>query len=101
MDFFTGGAACSTPPYLYTVSAAAGTTRRPSNYSCWLEIDHGGGWVTSYYHLRNLAPPASVTRNAALGTIACEICAGGYATGPHVHFSLKYNGLMSASEELS
>jgi hypothetical protein len=92
MDFFTGGATCSAPPYLYTVSAAAGTTMRPSNYSCWLEIDHGGGWRTSYYHLRNLAPPASVPRNAALGTIACEICAGGFATGPHVHFSLKYNG---------
>jgi glucose/arabinose dehydrogenase/murein DD-endopeptidase MepM/ murein hydrolase activator NlpD len=92
MDFFTGGATCAAPPYLYAVSAASGTTSRPSNYSCWLEIDHGGGWATSYYHLQNLAPPASVNRNTALGTIACEICAGGFATGPHVHFSLKYNG---------
>jgi glucose/arabinose dehydrogenase/murein DD-endopeptidase MepM/ murein hydrolase activator NlpD len=92
MDFFTGGAACASPPYLYAVSAASGTTERPGSYSCWLEIGHGGGWETSYYHLRNLAPPASVNRNAPLGTIACEICAGGYATGPHVHFSLKFNG---------
>jgi hypothetical protein len=90
MDFFTGGATCSSPPYLYAVSAAAGTTRRRRT-TMLAEIDRGG-WVTSYYHLRNLVPPASVTRNAALGTIACEICAGGYATGPHVHFSLKYNG---------
>ena len=98
MDFFTGGATCSSPPYLYAVSAASGTTERPGSYSCWLEIDHGGGWETSYYHLQNLAPPASVNRNAALGTIACEICAGGYATGPHVHFSLKYNGAYMSLE---
>ena len=98
MDFFTGGATCSSPPYLYAVSAASGTTERPGSYSCWLEIDHGGGWETSYYHLQNLAPPASVNRNAALGTIACEICAGGYATGPHVHFSLKYNGAYTSLE---
>ncbi|HMK07937.1 MAG TPA: hypothetical protein VK449_02800, partial [Anaerolineales bacterium] len=77
MDFFTGGATCSAPPYLFAVSAAAGTTTRPSNYSCWLEINHGGGWVTSYYHLQNLLPPPSVDRNAPLGTIACETCAGG------------------------
>jgi len=98
MDFFTGGATCSSPPYLYAVSAASGTTERPGSYTCWLEIDHGGGWETSYYHLQNLAPPASVNRNAALGTIACEICAGGYATGPHVHFSLKYNGAYTSLE---
>ena len=31
-------------------------------------------------------------QNGSLGTIGCEICAGGFASGPHVHFSLKYNG---------
>jgi hypothetical protein len=98
MDFFTGGATCAAPPYLYAVSAAAGTTERQGSYSCWLEIGHGGGWETSYYHLQNLAPPASVERNAPLGTIACEICAGGFATGPHVHFSLKYNGAYTSLE---
>ena len=98
MDFFTGGATCAAPPYLYTVSAASGITERQGSYTCWLEIDHGGGWETSYYHLRNLAPPASVERNAPLGTIACEICAGGFATGPHVHFSLKFNGAYTSLE---
>lgn len=92
MDFFTGGGTCPAPPYLFSVSAAAGTAYRPYGYSCWVEIDHGGGWTTSYYHLQNLTAAGSVERNAALGTIACEICAGGFSTGPHVHFSLKYNG---------
>ena len=92
MDFFSGGSTCSAPAYLYSVSAASGTASRIGSYTCWMEIDHGAGWRTSYYHLQNLGLSGGVERNAALGTIACEICAGGFATGPHVHFSLKYNG---------
>jgi hypothetical protein len=34
----------------------------------------------------------TVNQNASLGTIACEVCAGGWATGPHVHWTLKYGG---------
>ena len=56
------------------------------------QITHGGGWTTSYYHLRNTLTGGSVERNWLMGSIACETCAGGYTTGPHVHFSLKYNG---------
>ena len=92
LDFFSRGSTCAAPAYLFAVAAADGTTSRPYGYTCWLEIDHGGGWKTSYYHLRNLTSGWFQVRNSPLGTIACEICAGGYATGPHVHFSLKYNG---------
>ena len=92
MDFYAGGATCSAPPYLFSVAAASGTTRHPSNYSCWLEINHGGGWTTSYYHLVNTFQGTSILRNGRMGTIDCQTCAGGYATGPHVHFSLKFNG---------
>jgi hypothetical protein len=90
MDFFQGGATCSEPPALYAVATAAGSAIR--RYSCWMEIDHGAGWTTSYYHLRNLVGSGTQIRNGRLGSIACEVCAGGYATGPHVHWSLKYNG---------
>jgi hypothetical protein len=92
MDFYAGGGTCSAPPYLFSVAAASGSTIHPSHYSCWLEIDHGGGWTTSYYHLINTHQGTSILRNGRMGTIDCQICAGGYATGPHVHFSLKYNG---------
>jgi hypothetical protein len=94
MDFFAGGATCQSPPNLYTVSAAAGVAIRPWGYECWLEVDHGSGWTTSYYHLRNMIDPqgSSLDQNGSMGTIACETCAGGWATGPHVHWSLKYNG---------
>ena len=92
IDFFTGGGSCAAPPNQYAVAAAYGTVNRPYGYSCWLEIDHGNGWTTSYYHLSSLYSGAPIGRNGKVGTIACETCAGGFATGPHVHFSLKYNG---------
>ena len=98
IDFFTGGGSCGAPPNQYVVAAAYGSVSRPSGYSCWLEIDHGGGWVTSYYHLQNLYSGAPVGRDTKVGTIACEICAGGFSTGPHVHFSLKYNGAYMSLE---
>jgi murein DD-endopeptidase MepM/ murein hydrolase activator NlpD len=90
MDFYDGGGTCAAPPGLYAVATAAGSGVR--RYSCWMEIDHGSGWTTSYYHLQNLVGSGSQIRNGRLGSIACEVCAGGYATGPHVHWSLKYNG---------
>ncbi|HEX9680171.1 MAG TPA: peptidoglycan DD-metalloendopeptidase family protein, partial [Anaerolineales bacterium] len=92
LDFYAGGATCSAPPGLFTVAAAGGIPYRPYDYRCWLEIDHGAGWTTSYYHLRNLFSGSGISRNNKIGTIACELCAGGTTTGPHVHFSLKYNG---------
>lgn len=94
MDFFSGGGTCGAPPNLYSVASASGIADRPYGYSCWLEIIHGDGWVTSYYHLLDMVDPQSsiLAQNASLGTIACETCAGGWATGPHVHWSLKYNG---------
>ena len=92
MDFFSGGATCAAPPALYTVAAAYGDAYRPSNYSCWIEMTHSDGWTTSYYHLLNTYSGGLMAQNGSLGTIGCEVCAGGYASGPHVHFSLKYNG---------
>jgi hypothetical protein len=94
MDFYTGGGTCDSPPNTYTVAAQSGTAIRPYGYDCWLEIDHVDGWTTSYYHLQNMIDPQgeTINRNASLGTIACEVCAGGWASGPHVHWTLKYNG---------
>ena len=92
IDFYQGGATCAAPPSLYAVAAAGGSAYHPYGYTCWLEIDHGGGWTSSYYHLLNLTSGGAMSRNARLGSIACETCAGGFATGPHVHWSLKYNG---------
>jgi hypothetical protein len=94
MDFNAGGGTCEAPPKMFSVAAASGSAIRPNDHSCWLEIDHAGGWTSSYYHLQRLIDPQGdiVDQNASLGQIACELCAGGWSNGPHVHWSVKYNG---------
>jgi hypothetical protein len=96
LDFYDGGGTCAVPPGLYAVASAGGSSIRRG--SCWMEIDHGSGWTTSYYHLQNLGSAGPQIRNARLGSIACEVCAGGFATGPHVHWSLKFNGAYASLE---
>ena len=93
MDFGTSANSCAAPPGGdWAVAAGGGTATHPNNYPCWLRIAHVGGWITSYYHLKSAQGGGDVARNDSLGTIGCETCAGGYATGPHLHFSLLFNG---------
>lgn len=93
MDFGTAGNTCESPPtHLWAVAAAWGVGYHPYGYSCWYRISHGNGWETSYYHLLRVRGDGGAARNDPIGTIGCETCAGGFATGPHVHFSLLYNG---------
>jgi murein DD-endopeptidase MepM/ murein hydrolase activator NlpD len=89
----------STAPYKNTVAAAPGDavviTPHSGNAPCWVEIDHGGGWTTHYYHLVNIGSDGAIgpmSRNQMIGGIGEELCNGGFATGPHVHFALFYNG---------
>jgi len=69
--------------------------------TCGIKISHSGavnsGWETTYYHLENVQKySGAVNQNEKIGvianTLAEAICVGGSSTGPHVHFSLKYNG---------
>lgn len=107
IDFNTGWGSSTPFPYHYSVAAAQGTGRvfapNPaySDLPCWVKVDHSGSWTTYYYHLQNVRPPGgigSVMPNQPLGTIATEICNGGFATGAHVHFTLLYNGAFVSLE---
>ena len=95
MDFSRQWPQCGLPHYdEVVVSAGAGMLRKPREYAdCWLEIDHAGGWTTSYYHLTDVVLESGwVEPDTPLGRTGCETCVGGWATAAHVHFSLKYNG---------
>ena len=84
---------------MWVVAAASGI---PTRYSdCGFKISHSGavntGWETTYYHLEGAKYlSGSINQNDKIGVIANTLaeatCTGGAATGPHVHFSLKYNG---------
>ena len=103
MDFSTNWPKGTELPDDFAVSAHAGNAyvRTPSrtNLPCWTEIHYeaqpGEIWTTSYYHLRFLGEPGDrgwIGRNQSVGAIGAEVCNGGFASGAHVHFTLKYNG---------
>ena len=55
-------------------------------------IDHGNGWHTSYYHLRNVQVVVgqAVRRGQWLGDTGTALPCGGSAVGSHTHFSVEY-----------
>jgi len=77
----------------YPVRAVAGgiVVRPCAN---WVQIRHGNGWETSYYHLAHIRVSAGqyVPRGTVLGYTSMQAGCGGSATGAHVHFSIKHNG---------
>ena len=77
----------------YKVRAAAGGTvvRRCANL---VEIRHRNGWRTSYYHLKNITvrDGQRVERGQLLGYTSTRAGCGGWASGSHVHFTVKRNG---------
>ncbi|MBB5868935.1 LasA protease [Allocatelliglobosispora scoriae] len=55
----------------------------------WRRVYHASGYTTDYYHLWNLTGlGASVNEGDALGNIGVNLCAGGSASGPHVHWGI-------------
>ncbi|MDK1288876.1 M23 family metallopeptidase [Pseudoalteromonas umbrosa] len=72
---------------------------RVTRYSaCNIRITHPSGYATQYYHMDNLQFSSGdyVSAGAWLGRYAnnrnMALCQGGQSSGPHVHFSLLYNG---------
>ncbi|MDG9669358.1 pre-peptidase C-terminal domain-containing protein [Hahella sp. CR1] len=96
LDLNNGGYWGSNTSNKWAVASAGGTAIRHS--SCFVEVLHEGGWSTTYYHLDNIQfqNRATVSRNQKLANYANNqsqaLCDGGSSTGPHQHFSLKYNG---------
>jgi murein DD-endopeptidase MepM/ murein hydrolase activator NlpD len=96
LDFFPSGSTWGIDTSgMWVVAAASGVPRKVS--ACYFEVAHGGGWETMYYHLENIQAYAGfIGQNDKIGVIANTLaeatCSGGAASGPHVHFALKYNG---------
>jgi peptidoglycan DL-endopeptidase CwlO len=60
------------------------------NYTC---VDHGGGLSTCYAHQSSFAVSAgqSVSQGSIIGYTGCT----GYCFGPHLHFEVRINGVVT------
>lgn len=89
----SGGWGSNTP---WVQAAHGGTVTRYSQ--CNIRVTHSSGYSTQYYHMESLQYNTGdvVSAGAWLGRYADDkstaLCQGGQSTGPHVHFSLLYNG---------
>jgi LasA protease len=77
-------------------AARDGWVYRSSSCPNYIRIDHDGGWSTGYYHVQNerVANGQRVERGQWIGTTSALTGCGGWASGPHVHFTVLQNGYL-------
>jgi murein DD-endopeptidase MepM/ murein hydrolase activator NlpD len=74
-------------------AAAAGTvvaTGYDGGYGIKIDIDHGNGYHTWYAHLSRVG--VTVGARVYKGELIGAAGATGFATGPHLHYQIMYNG---------
>jgi murein DD-endopeptidase MepM/ murein hydrolase activator NlpD len=74
-------------------AAAAGTVAASAydgGYGLKVDIDHGNGYHTWYAHLSR--SDVAVGQRVYKGEAIAEVGATGFATGPHLHYQIMYEG---------
>ncbi|MBU1017246.1 MAG: M23 family metallopeptidase [Patescibacteria group bacterium] len=61
-----------------------------NGYGFAVQVDHGNGYVTTYAHMSVIE--VSVGEEVGRGEIIGQMGSTGRSTGPHVHFSVQFNG---------
>ncbi len=60
----------------------------PGHLPNYVVIDHGGGIVTEYLHLKAFSILVTVGQNVAAGQKIAEVGSSGYSSDPHLHFAV-------------
>jgi len=87
-----GGGGCSTSdtnPSSIGAVAAGDVVYSDGNQ---VIVDHGGGWRSSYFHVRSNSRIANLKFVEAGERLGSPSCQGGRAYGVHVHFGLQMDG---------
>ena len=83
-------AAPSGTPIVATRSGKVTTTTYDSSSGYYVVINHGDGFESKYLHMTHyiVSPGQQVTAGQVIGYVGST----GASTGPHLHFSIKYQG---------
>ena len=63
-----------------------------STYGNTILVRHSNGWTTRYAHMSRFATGTSVGRRVEQGDVIGYVGMTGLATGPHLHYEMRYNG---------
>jgi murein DD-endopeptidase MepM/ murein hydrolase activator NlpD len=61
----------------------------------YVSIDHGGGIMTYYGHMRQNSVAVSPGQQVTCGTYLGQVGSSGRSTGPHLHFDYRINNVRS------
>jgi murein DD-endopeptidase MepM/ murein hydrolase activator NlpD len=70
-------------------------------YGRLVEIRHGEGMVTRYAHLRSFGPNVRAGARVSQGQVIGYVGKTGLATGPHLHFEFRINGVARDPDEIT
>jgi murein DD-endopeptidase MepM/ murein hydrolase activator NlpD len=70
-------------------------------YGRLVEIRHGDGMITRYAHLRGFGPGIRVGGRVSQGQVIGFVGKTGLATGPHLHFEFRVNGVARDPDEIT
>ena len=63
-----------------------------STYGNTILVRHTNGWTTRYAHMSRFATRTSVGSRVEQGDVIGYVGMTGLATGPHLHYEMRYNG---------
>ena len=65
---------------------------RQSTYGNTIVVRHSNGWSTRYAHMSRFATGTTVGSRVEQGDLIGYVGMTGLATGPHLHYEMRYNG---------
>jgi len=65
---------------------------RQSTYGNTILVRHSNGWTTRYAHMNRFAAGMAVGTRVDQGDLIGYVGMTGLATGPHLHYEMRYNG---------
>lgn len=83
-------------PIVAVKAGSVSVRLNPGGYGLYIDVDHGGGWVTRYAHLSKIVVGGGAVAQGQLiaysGGDPSDQPNAGDATGPHLHFEIRIDG---------